>query len=76
MAIQSYCSERGTVADHQTNNRAARSSSEYEIFSDGGVFAVRFNSPFNSIHRMSGFKTEDDAQAWIAEAKLLMRTFV
>ena len=63
------------MSEHVENESEPLPLSEYEIASTGGVYAAKFNSPYNSIHRMNGFKTEDDALAWIAEAKLLMRTY-
>ena len=37
-----------------------------------GGYTVRIISPFNSIHRVGGFKTADDAQTWIGEARILI----
>jgi hypothetical protein len=48
---------------------------EYNIYGRDGFFVVNFTSPYNSLHQISGFKTKDDAQAWIAEAKHLAETY-
>ncbi len=42
---------------------------EYHILPQSGGFAVRITFPHNAIHRIGGFKTEDDAKQWIAEAR-------
>lgn len=46
--------------------------SEYNIYGEAGYITVNFKSPYNSMHQISGFKSEDDAKAWIAETKALI----
>ncbi len=53
------------VPDEQTSN----SFIERDITVDGDSFTARFTSPHNTIHQVSGFKSEDEAQAWMAEAQ-------
>jgi hypothetical protein len=52
-------------------NEKSRKESElqYHIVPQTDSFTVRIIYPQNSIHRVGGFKTEDDAQAWIGEAR-------
>jgi hypothetical protein len=53
-------------------------SSEYNIYGRPGHFTVNFTSPYNSLHslhQISGFKSEHDAQAWIDETRLLAKTY-
>ena len=48
------------------------SASPYSICGEPGCLTVSFTSPHNSLHRCSGVRSEDEAQAWIAE---LARTY-
>ena len=50
-------------------------SNEYNIYGRPGHFTVNFTSPYNSLHQISGFRSEHDAQAWINEARLLVKTY-
>ena len=63
------------MTDHVLDESVLRLPNEYNIYGQPGHFTVNFISPHNSIHQISGFKTEDDAQAWIAEAKVLIEKF-
>jgi hypothetical protein len=63
------------MSDHTSDGHRPRSHDDYIIHGHVGYFTVSFTSPFNSTHQISGFKTEDDAQSWIAEAKLLIGTY-
>ena len=49
-------------------------SSECDI-SRAGHYTARFVSSYGSLHRATGFKTADDAQAWIARIKLLDKIY-
>jgi hypothetical protein len=49
-------------------------SNEYNIYGQPGYFTVNFTSPYNSLHQISGFKSEHDAQTWIEETRRLMKT--
>jgi len=49
-------------------------SNEYNIYGQPGYFTVNFTSPYNSLHQISGFKSEHDAQTWIDETRRLMKT--
>lgn len=62
--------ELGPVA---SSRRAV--SSEYSIHGRPGHFTVNFTSPYNSLHQISGFQSERDAQAWIDETRLLVKTY-
>jgi hypothetical protein len=46
---------------------------EYKILPQSGGFAVRITFAHNSIHRIGGFKTEDEARQWICEARSRVR---
>lgn len=46
---------------------------QYNVLPQADGFTVRIISPQNSIHRVGGFKTEDDAQMWIGEAEVLIQ---
>ena len=48
---------------------------QYVIYGNPGCFTVNFISPYNSLHQISGFKSKDDAHAWIEETKLLAGTY-
>ncbi len=63
------------MADSVTDKAAVSSTDAYNILGQPGFFTVNFTSPLNSLHQISGFKTEDDAQAWIAEARRLVGTY-
>ncbi|MGD0104713.1 MAG: hypothetical protein ABSC06_11820 [Rhodopila sp.] len=58
-----------------SDDSASQLSAEYAIYGQPGDFTANFRSPYNSIHQISGFKTEDDARAWIAETKLLVSMY-
>jgi hypothetical protein len=57
------------VSGERTSTAAAE---RYHIYGEPGYFTVNFTSPHNSLHQISGFKTEEDAHAWIAETKKLL----
>jgi hypothetical protein len=57
------------------SERAAMVSNQYTICGQPGYFTVNFTSPHNAIHQITGFKSEDDAQAWIEETKRLVGTY-
>jgi hypothetical protein len=63
------------MSDQITDGHRSCLPDDYIICGHTGYFTVSFTSPFNSTHQISGFKTEDDAQCWIAEAKLLVGTY-
>jgi hypothetical protein len=63
--------EPGPVASRQYV-----ASNEYNIYGRPGHFTVNFRSPYNSLHQISGFKSEHDARAWIDEARLLVKTYL
>ena len=54
---------------------AFMASDQYKIYGSPGYFTVNFTSPYNSVHQISGFKSEHDARAWIEEARLLIKTY-
>jgi hypothetical protein len=60
------------MTDSLSNKSALHPTTEYNVYGQAGCFTVDFTSSYNSIHQISGFKTEDDAQAWVAEARLLV----
>jgi hypothetical protein len=64
------------MADRISDERDSIVSDQYKIGGQPGCFTVNFTSPYNSIHQISGFKSEDEAQAWIAEAKLLIGMYL
>ena len=53
---------------------AFRSNNEFNIYGQPGCFTVNFRSPYNALHQISGFKTEDDAQSWVKETRRLIAT--
>ena len=55
-------------------SRQYLASKGYNIYGRPGHFTVNFTSPYNSLHQISGFKSEHDARAWIDEARLLEKT--
>jgi len=57
------------------DEKVSRICAEYNIYGEPGDFTAKFRSPYNSIHQISGCKTEDDARAWIAETKLLVSMY-
>jgi hypothetical protein len=61
------------MAESTPNQRSSVTESEYNIYGQPGYFTVNFTSPY--MHQMSGFQSEEDAQAWIAETKLLVETY-
>jgi hypothetical protein len=63
------------MADRISDERDSIVSDQYKIGGQPGCFTIHFRSPHNSMHQISGFKSEDEVQAWIAEAKLLIRTY-
>jgi hypothetical protein len=62
----------GFMAEQSLDESSVCKLNVYNIYSQSGFFTVNFRSPYNSMHQISGFKTEDEAHAWIAETKLLM----
>lgn len=48
---------------------------EFNIVARAGFFIVNFRSPYNSMHQTNGLKTEEDARAWLAEARHLAGTY-
>jgi hypothetical protein len=64
------------MADRISDERPSLVPDQYRIQGQPGCFTVNFRSPYNSMHQISGFKSEDEAQAWIAEAKLLIGLYL
>lgn len=63
------------MAAHISDEPASVAHTQYNIYGRPGYFTVNFTSPYNSLHQISGFKSEHDAQAWIDETKLLIATY-
>jgi hypothetical protein len=63
------------MAEHVMETIATTSASPYTIYGEPGCFTVKFTSPHNTLHQFSGFKSEDDALAWIAETRVLAQTY-
>jgi hypothetical protein len=60
------------MAESSVKDSVVHPASEYNIYGQAGYITVNFKSPYNSMHQISGFKTEDDAKAWIAETKAMI----
>jgi hypothetical protein len=60
------------MADSNLDERALGQPKEFNIYGGMGCFTVDFPSPYNSIHQITGFKTEDAARDWIAETQILI----
>jgi hypothetical protein len=60
------------MAEPNVKDSVVHPTSEYNIYGKAGYITVAFKSPYNSMHQISGFKTEDDAKAWIAETKAMI----
>jgi hypothetical protein len=63
------------MTDSMSDKSALRPTTEYNIYGQAGCFTINFSSSYNTMHQISGFKTEDVAQAWVAEARLLVGTY-
>jgi hypothetical protein len=63
------------MTDSMSDKSALRPTTEYNIYGQAGCFTINFASSYNTMHQISGFKTEDVAQAWVAEARLLVGTY-
>jgi hypothetical protein len=63
------------MAEHVMETSATTTTSPYAISGEPGCFTVKFTSPHNTLHQFSGFKSEDEAQAWIAETRVLAQTY-
>ncbi len=48
-------------------------SVQYHILPQADGFTVKIIYPQNSIHRVGGFKSENDAQIWIGEAQVQLK---
>jgi hypothetical protein len=60
------------MTDHALSETLSQPSAEYHIMhGQAGFFTVDFISTYNALHRITGFKTEDAARAWIAETRRL-----
>jgi hypothetical protein len=64
------------VTDPTADKAACAGHDDFNIIARAGLFTVNFRSPYNSLHQISGFKTEHDAQAWVAEARHLAATYL
>ena len=60
------------MAEPSSDESITQPFTEYNIVGQAGYITANFRSPYNSMHQISGFKTERDARAWIAEARLLI----
>jgi hypothetical protein len=60
--------------EQASNERAAMASNPYSITGEAGHYTVKFQSPHNAVHQVSGFKSEDDAQAWITDTRRITKT--
>ena len=55
--------------------RAEKASERFEVVGSAGWFTARFTSPYNAFYQVSGFRSRDDAIAWVTEAQVLADKF-